>query len=413
MDETIDLRPYVEALVRHFRVIGGAVILAIVLGVAFFLLSNKYEAAALVTVPEPSQQLQFDPRITTTIRSTQLLPIYPQLALSDDVLARLVEKAGEITNGEIVSPSQLYDVLEVRATDARMVRLYAKDSDPKIAAALANAWADEFILAVERVYGTGGTNFFTDQLAKASAELQAAEDALVAFQRANRQGIVDNELAALIQLQMSYLAEQNAFRLALDDIQTLRVQLENNGTDVVTLADQLTALTLQLQAYDAPVVSATPMPQQRFQLTIGADAQPTTAQRAEQLQRLEALRVSIEAGLAAREAQLVALEPQIFAVQTEKQQLFNEGERLIRRRDIAQETYATLVRKVDEERVATRETLARLASQAAVPERPARPNPFMLLPLLAVAAVLVSVAAIILMTWWRNAQPIAVVQPEG
>jgi len=410
MDETIDLRPYVEALVRHFRVIGGAVILAIVLSVALFLLSTDFKATALVTVPEPSQQLQFDPRITSMVRSPQLLTAYPQLALSDDVLAALVEPATQLSGGEIASVADLEDVLEVRSTDARMVRLSAIHPDPQIAADLANVWADEFMTAVERVYGTGGTNFFTDQMTQANEELTAAEEALVAFQRANRQGIVDNEFAALTQLQMSYLAEQNAFRLALDDIQTLRVQLENNSTDVVTLADQLTALTLQLQAYDS-VVNPTPMPPQ-LQLTIGADAQPTTAQRAEQLQRLEALRVSIEASLAAREAQLVALEPQIFAVQTEKQQLFNEGERLIRRRDIAQETYATLARKVDEERVATRETIARLASHAAVPEVPDRPGLLILLALLIIAAVFLSAAIIIIVTWWRRAGVTTPEQPE-
>jgi uncharacterized protein involved in exopolysaccharide biosynthesis len=198
---------------------------------------------------------------------------------------------------------------------------------------------------------------------------------------------------------MSYLLRQNAYRMALDDIQTLQIQLESQATDAVALADQLSALTVQLQTYQAISPTQT-LP--TFQLAIGPDALLTTNQRAEQLQRLEALRASIAAGLTTVDTQLATIEPRLFALQTEKQRLFNEGERLIRQRDIAQETYATLSRKVDEERIASAETMARLASAAATPERPDRPNIILLLPLLAGAALLLSAGAIILRTWWHS-----------
>ena len=198
---------------------------------------------------------------------------------------------------------------------------------------------------------------------------------------------------------MAYLLRRNAYRMALDDIQTLRVQLEGQGTDAVALADQLTALTVQLQTYQAISPTQT-LP--AFQLAVGPDALLTTTQRAEQLQRLEALRASIDSGLVAIDTQLATIEPRLFALQTEKQRLFNEGERLIRRRDIAQETYATLSRKVDEERVAAEQTMARLASSAAVPQQPDRPNIILLLPLLAGAALLISIGAILLHTWWQR-----------
>ena len=40
MDETIDLRPYVTALVRHLWLIGGAVVAAIALALLLFSTSN-------------------------------------------------------------------------------------------------------------------------------------------------------------------------------------------------------------------------------------------------------------------------------------------------------------------------------------------------------------------------------------
>ena len=400
MDETIDLRPYVAALVRHVWLLGLAVLLAVILSIALFAMGDDYVATALVTVPEPAQQVQFDSRITTNIQSTQLLTAYPRLALSDDLLARLLPRARELSGGTIDSLTKLHDSLQVASsTDVRIVSLTVKLPDPQAAADLANAWAEEFIQTIESVYGRNGTEFFLDQVSQASVELQSAEDALVAFQTTNRQTTVDNEFGALTQLQMAYLLRQNAYRMALDDIQTLQVQLQGQGTDAVALADQLSALTVQLQTYQTISPTVT-LP--TFQLNIGADALLTTTQRAEQLQRLEALRASIESGLAAGEAQLATIEPRLFALQTEKQRLFNEGERLIRRRDIAQETYATLSRKVDEERVAADQTTARLASWAAVPEQPDRPNIILLLPLLTIAALLLSAGAIILITWWRQ-----------
>ena len=90
MEETVDLRPYLAALGRYLWLIGGAVVLAIVIAVAIYLTSNDYEAIALLTVPEPTEQLQFDARITTTMRSMQNLTVYPELAKSSDLLNRVL-----------------------------------------------------------------------------------------------------------------------------------------------------------------------------------------------------------------------------------------------------------------------------------------------------------------------------------
>lgn len=161
MDETIDLRPYVRAVVSLWWLIVGAVLLAILVGAAIYLAGNNYEASALVTVPEPTQQLEFDPRIVSNVRATQLLTAYPQLAMSDDVLTRLLPVANELDPEAFSSLMQLRDALDVIVTpDGRIVRLTVRASDPQVATGLANTWADEFILSVEAVYGRGGLSFY-------------------------------------------------------------------------------------------------------------------------------------------------------------------------------------------------------------------------------------------------------------
>ena len=400
MEETVDLRPYLAALGRYLWLIGGAVVLAIVIAVAIYLTSNDYEAIALLTVPEPTEQLQFDARITTTMRSMQNLTVYPELAKSSDLLNRVLAHAIELTDGRIATLAQVRDMTTLTTSaDNRLVRLVVTDEDPEVAAALANIWAEEFVITIETLFGRGGVAYFDDQLRQASEELRAADDALVAFQTTNRQGIVDNELLALTDRQRALLADESRYRRVLADIQLLRRQLENNTTDVVTLSDQLSALTVQLRAYET--TQATPVAPQ-FQINIGADAQLSTTLRAELLQQLEALRVSVEAALTDNQTQLESLAAPIFALQTEKQQLFNQGERLLSAQEVAQETHVIVARKIDEERVAAGETLARVAGHAVVPDKPARPNVLALVSLLSLAALIPSILLVLFLTWWRG-----------
>ncbi|MBK7216429.1 MAG: hypothetical protein IPH95_04995 [Candidatus Promineofilum sp.] len=400
MEETVDLRPYLAALGRYLWLIGGAVVLAIVIAVAIYLMSNDYEAIALLTVPEPTEQLQFDARITTTMRSMQNLTVYPELAKSSDLLNRVLAHAIELTDGRIATLAQVRDMTTLTTSaDNRLVRLVVTDEDPEVAAALANIWAEEFVITIETLFGRGGVAYFDDQLQQASQELRAADDALVAFQTTNRQGIVDNELMALTDRQRALLADESRYRRVLADIQLLRRQLENNTTDVVTLSDQLSALTVQLRAYET--TQATPVAPQ-FQINIGADAQLSTTLRAELLQQLEALRVSVEAALTDNQTQLESLAAPIFALQTEKQQLFNQGERLLSAQEVAQETHVIVARKIDEERVAAGETLARVAGHAVVPDKPARPNLLALVSLLSLAALIPSILLVLFLTWWRG-----------
>jgi uncharacterized protein involved in exopolysaccharide biosynthesis len=119
---------------------------------------------------------------------------------------------------------------------------------------------------------------------------------------------------------------------------------------------------------------------------------------------LESLRVAIEASLANIDAQRMALEGSIFTLQTEKQDLFNKGERLISDRVVAEETYLSLARKVDESRIVNQAPIAHVVSHAAAPEQPARPNLTTSLLLYSVAAALISAAFIIALTWWRRAR---------
>ncbi len=415
MDETIDLRPYIEALIRYVWLIIGAVILALVIVYLTNFSSTTYNTSALVSIPEPTLQAQFDARIKDVVDPDSLLTIYPVLALSDEVIGRVLSRVPGLQgdSGEL-TVSQLKSMLWFgTAGDPRLFRLTVAHEDPTMAANIVNAWAEEFIVAVESLDEGHAPEFYTGQLAEADAALQAANDALVSFQTTNRQGIVDNELASLHEQHRSLLTKERSLTLILNDLRVLRAQLEANATDAVSTAEQLSALMLQLRAYESvpPAVQTfaesmaveTAGRDSQWQFSIGTDATLTTAERAQQIQMLEALRASIEASVADLDAQRTTLEGPIFALQTEKQDLFNKGERLIKNRVVAEETYVSLARKVDEARLTDQASTAYIVSHASVPEQPTRANLTTALLLYVGAAVLLSAALIIALTWWRRA----------
>lgn len=408
MDETIDLRPYIEALLRRWWVILGAVIAGILIAVFLHFSQSDYRATALVAVTDPTQRLQFDARIVNTLDLDILLQAYPELATSDGVLTSLLARATELSGGTIDSLTQLRQMLDVETgADPRLVRLVVKNGDPQLSADLANAWAGTFVAVVDEIYrGQGGeVQFFRDQLSETEAQLQTAEQALVEFQSGSRIGIVDNQLLALNALQASYLADQSRLNLVLDDIRALRGQIEAGTGETVTWTDQLTALMLQLNIYET--VSATPAPGNPIQLQLDAGANLTTAQRAEQLGLLDNLSQSAETSLGEIEVRLLALEPRIFELQSEKQALFHKFEELTRNRDVAKETYVTLARKVDEVRIQSEDSGSglKVASLAAPPSQPSRSSLIITGLIAGLVGLLIATAAIIAVTWWKSLSP--------
>jgi len=404
MDETIDLRPYVDALLRRRWVILAATLGGVVLAIAFYFLQNTYQATALVVISEPTEQVQFDPRITDITDLGVLLHAYPELATSDSVLTSLLTKAQEYTGGEVQTMTQLREILKVEVgADPRLMRLIVRDRSPQVAADLANLWSNILVTAVDEIYNNPGGNadFYNAQMAQTSGQLAGAEQALVAFQSDSRMGIVDNELASLAALQASYLADQRQLSMAVDDIRALRQQIEAGSGDTISWADQLTALMLQLDVYE--MAQPTPVAGSDIQLQLDTQTNLTTATRQEQLQQLDQLAQAAETSRAAIDLRLAELEPQIFALQTEKQDIFNQFETLTRNHDLIKETYQTLARKIDEERISSAGpgTQVQIASAAAVPEEPERTSLVLSLLLGGVVGFLLGTGAILLRTWWR------------
>jgi uncharacterized protein involved in exopolysaccharide biosynthesis len=400
VEEEIDLRPYLEALIKHwYWIVGAAVLAGIVAFIATSFIPPTYEATALVAVVGPRDVFQFDDRIRETAVS-QPLKAFPQLALSDQVLLALLEQNPA---EDIHTIEDLRSRLTAEAgDDTSVIRLAATSQDPAEAMELVNRWASVFVSWANDIYSNQGgqqVTFFEDQLVEAEAELAAAEEALIEFQAINRTDIISNTLLAYANTQTEYLAAQQETNQLIQQVGELKNQLATQGnSQPVMLADQLTALALQLQAFDAD--TAVPL-----QLQVSDSVALTSASRAEQLVLLDSLLATLASQSTQIETELAALEPRILELQQQQQQAETEYGRLLRNQLVSEETYMALAHKVEQERITAQDTISgvRLASSASVPVEPVSPGRIVNTVVAALLGLVISGMVILLITW-RNSQ---------
>lgn len=401
-EEEIDLRAYVLVLLKYWKwIIGATVIAAVVALVVSFLLPPTYEATALVAVTKPRYVMQFDPRIEAVNDIQPAYKAYPKLASGDEVLQELLTRLNPRPE-EIETLRELKELVQAKSgTDPSLVLLTVRFKDPEEAARIVNLWAEIFVRRANEIYGTEGQSrlqFYQQQVQRAEAELRAAEEALVAFQARNQESVLEHQLGSRRQMHADYLADQRQIAYIIQDIRGLREQLSRQPSEqTVSLADQLTALLLEIKAFNAH--ASAPM-----QLQVDSAASLSEKSLTEQIAFLDQLVQVLEEKSAEIDDRLTALEPEILALQEQLQEIYTEKDRLARARDVARETYMTLARKVEEARIAAEENAgeARIASRAAVPEKPASPRKLLNTAVAGVLGLMLSVFGAFVTEWWQQ-----------
>jgi uncharacterized protein involved in exopolysaccharide biosynthesis len=403
VEEEIDLRPYIAALATRWTwIIGVSFIAALAAFIISALIPPTYKATALVAITETRQRIQFDPRIQTQ-EERQPLKAFPQLAVSDDLLQQVLARLDTLEIS-VNSVAELRRLLEAQpGTDPSLIQLTAKFHDAATAAQIANLWAELFVPWGNEIYSNSSDTqllFYQSQLAETKKKLAEAQQELVAFQSRNRSSIVENQLLALSDTQLQYLKSQQHAILLLQDIAGLRAQLAAQSNTPVTWADQLTALHLQLQTFG----TQEPGSSSGLQFQIGSDLTLTSTDRREQLAHLDRLQTTLETRLQELNTHLVDLEPEILTLQQEKQALQAELARLTRNVAVTEETYTSLARKVDEERITSQgeANSLRLASNSAVPQRPISSGKLLNTVLAFIVGLSLSSFVVIGIEWWRG-----------
>ena len=373
MDDEIDLSKYLNVLLRHWKLIVGMTLIAALAALAVsFLMTPTYEATALIAVTRPQFQLQFDPRIPTLPEQQQPYKAFPELAVSNRLLTQVMTALGNRLKPEDHDLATFQKRFSAEAgADPSLVRLSVTGTDPQTVQAIANQWAELYVTYLNELYRQQSSNaaFFETQAAEARDKLEATEQALIDYQARNTINIVSAQLAAKQAALSGYYSATQTIPLIIQDARSLKQQLQQRGDAPITLADELSALYLQVDALNAQ--SAVPI-----QLQVGSNGSLASRTTAEQVALLDVLIKTLQDKQVEIQQQVAALQPDILALQKEQQAAQTDLDRLTRDRDVARDTYLALTRKLNEVSVTAQDTDSgvQLASLAAVPTEPVAPR---------------------------------------
>jgi uncharacterized protein involved in exopolysaccharide biosynthesis len=202
MEEEIDLRQYIDVLLRWWWLIALGALLA---GAGAFLVSTlmspTYEAKAGVVMLKSRAELSLGSEIQSVSDESLLAANAGGSGIVDLNRRRLQSLTGMVTNGAIAQQvaDELSDVLDTEERnpsaligDVRgevlensdTIQIIVSHSDPIKAAAIANAWAQAFEIHANAIYGEAALAPFADiheQVETARAEYEQAQEALVTF----------------------------------------------------------------------------------------------------------------------------------------------------------------------------------------------------------------------------------------
>ena len=399
--EEFDLRPFVELLLQHWKfIVGTAVIFAITTLIISQFMQPEYQATALLVETAPQDDIQFDPRIVSAnSESGDRTHAYISIATSDDALQRLLDNI-EPPLDDAATLNDIRKIVHAESNkDSQIVELSVTYTDSKRAAEVVNIWAEQFVVNVNEIYSQQGDEqliFFENQLAQIRISQEDAEDQLIGFQSRNVASTINNELSALNTAQSRYLEEANNLVLLMENITNFRNQLSEQS-EPLSMADQLTALSLQTQLFDA---------QAGFPIQLQMDAEIFLGEtdRNAQIKRLDALLATIEYQQGQIAEALTALAPQILKLQEARQILATERDGLNQEKSILDETVITLARKIEEERITSQNTSSgvRLVSKAAIPEKTENSSSLISAFLAAFIGVMLAVGFIFARDWWQD-----------
>jgi len=403
MEDEIDLRAYIEILLKYwYWIVGLAVLAAAAAYVYTSLQPAMYEAKSVIIITRPRYQIRFDDRFETR-PGVPAYKAFPTLATSDGVLQAVVDAYNPSPASGIGKWTLATLRRMVKATsegDPSLVVLTVTSRSPQDAAGIANVWADTLVMQGSALYSQGKADviFFEAQVQEAQAALDQAESALVDFQARNQMSILGARLDSLHQAQLDYLGQQRAIGYLIQDVEGLRAQLaEQTGTQSASLADSLTALLLQIKAFN--VGSSTPV-----QLQVDGSAGIADKSPAEQRAFLEGLVTTLRAKSAEIDERLAELEPQVLSTQRDLQAVTVESDRLTLAQELARDTYMTLARKLEEARISAQEENGTLhvGSHAVVPEHPIGSRKMFNTAVAGAAGLMVGVIIAFVAEFWRS-----------
>ncbi len=247
---------------RKWFLLRFTLVVAALVAVAVFFMPNQYTAETVLLPPAQNSSLagavmnQFGGGALASMAGASLgvknpSEMYVALFRSRTVEDAVINRFGLMARYRVKRPSDARLVLEKHATVTLglkdgLIRIEVKDTDPKMAADIANGYVEEYRnLTANLAIGEAAQRrlFFQQQLAEAKENLTAAEEAMKRTEQSTGVLQVDSQAKSLIEAAAMLRAQIVAKQV---QIQGMRSFATEDNPELVIARQQLGALQGQL-----------------------------------------------------------------------------------------------------------------------------------------------------------------------
>jgi len=426
VEEEIDLREYLDVIIRRWKWIVAITLVAVITAaiVSFFMIAPLYEARAGVMIVKSKSEITFEPKYRTLTEEelasagvdiASRRKALEALVASSSVAVEAIAKLGPTLDPEEREVSILLEMVDTETT-GDLIEIVVRSTDPKKAAAIANAWGEVYESYINELY-SGRPQSAEDigaQVLEARKTYEEAQVALTKFRGDNTIEILSREIEAKQNaLADSYATKQGLDRL-IGDAKALRDQLRKGPSS--STASDLSIILLQANAFmvstSLPLQPSTSLPLQPstslpLQLQLSLDQMAGLGGSAEdQLGDLDTLISVLEARREEVQSPISegSIQQEVLQLQEQLEQEEARRRELTQARDLAWETYQTLARKEAEVEVSAQvtDTEVRFAVPAVEPQSPVAPKKKLNIALAGVLGLMVGVFGAFMMEYFER-----------
>ena len=350
MEDGIDLRKYIDVLLKHWKLIaiitGTAVVVAALVS---FLSPSVYEARASVLITKVRSEIVLVPEYRTATQqdSASMLQALLALVKSPSVAKQVIEQLGDKLEPGERKTNKMLGKVQV-SNEGDLIKISVTSTNPQKAAAIANAWVKSYKSYVNDIYS--GTLQSSEGL-QAQADVAAKE--YKEKQKALEDFIKDNRICDL--------SQQISDKEILYDTKQLREHVKSGSSSAASsIANGLSLFLLQTKAVTS-LPEGLQIPPESL-IAFNAD-----------LKDVDALISTLETRPGGKKGQsLTELRQDILALRAELEQENARQRELEGARDIAREADTTIAKKSVETEVAAQAQagIVEVAEFAAVPDSP-------------------------------------------
>jgi len=269
MGDEIDLRQYVDVIIRRWKLIlVAAVSAALVAAVVSFLTPPVYEAVAGVVIIKAKTELLFEPQFKTlseedlamagarqAVDTTARREAFAALVKNGAIAAQVIDKISDTLLPEEREANVLVGMVEGEIRKGSdLIEIKVTCNDAAKAARIANAWGSENEKYVNAIYsGVPGSYAQVEhQATVAKAEYDESEAALTAFVANNRIDDLDRQIDETQQIITAYSDARTDSRLiAFNEEQHGRLQTLKDYWETKNKLELLLADVESLRAHTA------------------------------------------------------------------------------------------------------------------------------------------------------------------